>query len=672
MRASDFIDTEGVNTHLPYTDGGYANVSNVLSDLNYLGISNVRDSITDGQNGSAPLSTYVTLAQAGVKFTLLSDVGGSVTTASLQSEVNLMAQLQAAVPGSVVAAEGPNEINNFPVTYNGVGGLQGAVDLQEQLYTDVKANPSLASAAVDYFTGYPEGSGNNGPNPDTTPGLANDDTQHPYPNGGQAPAFWVSRSQALGNMPGGSGPAVYTETGYSTNGGTSGAVNDDVQAKYTLDLLMDDAKNGISSTDLYQLMDAYQPGSPQGDDGFGLFNPNNSPKEAATAIHNLNTILADPGATASTFSAPTPSYTVAGLPSTGNSMAIEKSSGASDIVVWAEPQIWNESNGTEVASPTTNVTVQLAATYGTVKVFDPLSSSSPTETLSNVSSVALALTDHPLIVEVEPSAGSTAPTAPTSPADPPPSTPPVVPPPTTPPVVPPPTTPPAAGTDTLDLHVSEDAYQGNAQYTVAVDGTQVGGVRTATASHAAGASQDVSITGNWGSGAHTVAVTFLNDLYGGTPSTDRNLYVNSVSYDGKTPAISSATLLSAGTATFLTPAASTTGTATPISIAMSEDAYKGDAQYTVAIDGKQVETGGSITASNAAGQSQTVNLSALLTAGPHDLAVTFTNDLYGGTPSTDRNLYVKSVDIGTTPVPGAAAALLSTGTTHIPFVVPQP
>lgn len=49
--------------------------------------------------------------------------------------------------------------------------------------------------------------------------------------------------------------------------------------------------------------------------------------------------------------------------------------------------------------------------------------------------------------------------------------------------------PPAGG---LVLHVSEDAHQGDAQFTVAVDGQDLAGVRTATAPHADGASQAVT------------------------------------------------------------------------------------------------------------------------------------------------------------------------------------
>ena len=102
------------------------------------------------------------------------------------------------------------------------------------------------------------------------------------------------------------------------------------------------------------------------------------------------------------------------------------------------------------------------------------------------------------------------------------------------PAPPPAPTPPAAGT--LVVNVSEDAYQGDAQFTVAVDGKQAGGTYTATASHAAGQSASVAVAGSYGAGQHSVVVTFTNDAYGG-PGLDRNLYLNSVSLNGATQTV---------------------------------------------------------------------------------------------------------------------------------------
>lgn len=47
--------------HIAYTDGGYASLSNDSADLAYLGLKNVRDGVSDGVNGSAPLSSDITL-----------------------------------------------------------------------------------------------------------------------------------------------------------------------------------------------------------------------------------------------------------------------------------------------------------------------------------------------------------------------------------------------------------------------------------------------------------------------------------------------------------------------------------------------------------------------------------------------------------------------------------
>ena len=106
------------------------------------------------------------------------------------------------------------------------------------------------------------------------------------------------------------------------------------------------------------------------------------------------------------------------------------------------------------------------------------------------------------------------------------------------------------GSNVIALGISEDAYLGHAQYTVAVDGKQVGGTRIAAAAHTAGQSQAVVLEGTFGSGPHTVTVAFLNDAYGGSSSTDRNLYVKGIDVSGIPAAGTSAGLYSAGTTHF--------------------------------------------------------------------------------------------------------------------------
>lgn len=221
-----------------------------------------------------------------------------------------------------------------------------------------------------------------------------------------------------------------------------------------------------------------------------------------------------------------------------------------------------------------------------------------------------------------------------------------------------------SGSDTLALSVAEDAWDGDAQFTVAINGQTIAGVYTATASHAAGATQDVSISGDWGTGVTSVAISFINDAYGGTATTDRNLYVDQVTYDGENATGTPLAIMSDGTTNVALPASA------PITLHLAEDAWNGNAQYSVAVDGTTIVQDGAVTASNALGQSQAVNLQAALTPGVHDLAISFVNDAYGGTASTDRNLYVTGINVNGTALSSGTATLLSTGTDHFQIVIP--
>ena len=222
------------------------------------------------------------------------------------------------------------------------------------------------------------------------------------------------------------------------------------------------------------------------------------------------------------------------------------------------------------------------------------------------------------------------------------------------------------GADTVLLGISEDAYNGHAQYVVTLDGVQLGGTQTASASHAAGQSQRVQVKGDFTHGPRQLGVKFLNDAWGGTAATDRNLYVDSVVANG-TDTRQSAALMSSGTRSFAVGSNASTadvilGTgADAVVLAISEDAYNGHAQYAVTLDGVRVGEVQTASASHAAGQSQFVQVKGDFTHGPRQLGVEFLNDYWEGTDATDRNLYVDSVVVN-----GAdtrqSATMLSNGT----------
>jgi beta-glucanase (GH16 family) len=254
----------------------------------------------------------------------------------------------------------------------------------------------------------------------------------------------------------------------------------------------------------------------------------------------------------------------------------------------------------------------------------------------------------------------------------------------------------SSGNGTIVLHVSEDAFNGDAKFTVAVDGQQVGDIQTATAIHSSGQWQDITINGNFDNGPHTVSVNFLNDAW--SASGDRNLYVQSITVNGEhiagtsaqdfadagwSPAYDStaAVLLSTGSAIFTAHGGSTTSTPSSgssldsgsstsssstssstgsgnnsLTVHVSEDAWNGDAQFTVSVDGQQIGGVQTATATHGWGQWQDITLNGDFSTSTHNVAISFINDAWGGSSSSDRNLYIQSVTINGSQMAGNTAS----------------
>jgi hypothetical protein len=965
LSAAAFISSIGINTHTGTWDASYGlpggtggDPSKIEAELAYLGIDSIRDTL----EYSWQLPEYQQLAAAGVKFDLF--IGAGTDANSLAQQV---AQIASLAP-DVRSVEGPNESDNWPVTYDGETGLPATILMQQALYSLVNGTPALAGVPVI------ESSLGNASSYAALAGLGNATygNTHSYffdfsqTIASQIPARIAQEGTVAPGL-----PTIATEAGWSTADSTAfyGSVDPLTQAKLTLDLLFDQFNAGVAATYLYQLMD-----EPQLDDTYGLFNVDGTPKPAATALHNLTTILsAGTGGSAAPATLGTLPYTLTGMPATGETSLLEQGNGAYDLALWNEAPIWNPSTETEIAVGAVPVTVALGGTYAAVALYDPLQGTAAIQTWSNVSTIQVAVQDHPVIIVVSPNppaaptitgltaatdtgvsstdgvtddptptiigtapAGSTVTlqdsngavlgtatagaasgggstgawsiavatalgagvhsltatataavdgqtsassasyavdvdlTAPliTAIADSlaagtalqsgqtdrftlATSEPVVV---TGAPTlllsdggvatcdsadstaaalvfdyVPtttqvssdlqvealalqggtiediagnmlgalglaalpgsdtgvtvndgPPTvtlgsgpdtlalsidedyyladaeftievdgvqiggvqtttairsagqsqtfdvegtfaagqhtvtldflndayagtpqtdrnlylneasidgTPiygstlsllsggpewfaygaPSAPIDSLILDVSQDAWLGDAEFTVTVDGTQVGGVYTATASHAAGAINALTLNGAWGSGTHTVGISFINDAYGGSSAADRNLYVDGAFYDGIAVASPPLALFWDGTQTLHVQA---TPSASALTLELAEDAYQGDAQFTVAVDGNPIGAPQSVTVSNASGSAEAFSFNDVLSAGIHDVAISFINDLYGGSPSTDRNLYVKGAEFDGTKLTGWAAPLLSDGTVHFSLVVP--
>ncbi|MGO8035690.1 calcium-binding protein [Rhizobium leguminosarum] len=400
VRINDIIRSFGIDTHIDYTDGKYSNVGEVVKALNYLGLDTVRDHAPNSASDPNGQTHLGDAAEAGVQFVFSAQ--REVDPATVAQRLHSFVQ---AHPGSVVGIEGPNEVNNWPVSYHGLSGQAAAVAYQKDLSADVNADPLLKNIPVLGFTGY------------TVASASDYTTIHTYAKDGDQPYSWLSRESGVQRAADPGKPLAITETGYhtsltpDTNGGWEG-VSEATQAKLLLNTLMDGAALGSKQTFIYELLDAYS--DPQGtnqEKHFGLFHLDYSAKPAATAIHNLTEILADDGAAKASFSAGTLNYSIDGLPSSARSLLTEKSDGSYQIIVWNEPDIWSQSSDTAIQATTTAVKVNLGASFGSVKVFDPVTGTTAVKSLSNVSSLTLDVVDHPLIIEVAGTGASTPPPA---------------------------------------------------------------------------------------------------------------------------------------------------------------------------------------------------------------------------------------------------------------------
>ena len=87
---------------------------------------------------------------------------------------------------------------------------------------------------------------------------------------------------------------------------------------------------------------------------------------------------------------------------------------------------------------------------------------------------------------------------------------------------------------TLQLILTQDAYQGNAQFSMSLDGMSSGAVTVSEVALTKDARAEMfSWSGSITDRAHEIGVTFLNDAWGGSDATDRNVHVMGVIYDNK-------------------------------------------------------------------------------------------------------------------------------------------
>ncbi|TCM57777.1 hypothetical protein C8J36_102580 [Rhizobium sp. PP-F2F-G48] len=397
VSANAFVGSIGINTSGGYYMDAYKNSSQTISSLKYLGIDTVRDSLSAYGQAKPVLDA---MAAAGIKFDFMTP-GELVArgSAGLAAYVDVLKAFQAAHPGSIISVEGLNEAN-IAGAHIGAFTMEAAAAFQKALYTAVKGASGLSDVSVlnlsishDSLEAY-KALGDLGKYSD----YAN---AHAYPHTGSVIDDSMQNSMDLAGGASKGDPIVVTETGYTTYTGAGGiGASETAQAKLILNNLLNAYENGSQQTYIYMLFDvpsAAFRGLKEVE--FGVFNADGSPKLAANAIHNFTTILQS-GDDGSAAAGTTINYSLSNAPSETHAMAMQKSGGVYDIVVWTDKIVWNETTGKDVVTPTTDVTVNLGKVEALVYVYDPLKGIEPIAVYRNVQSIKIPLSDHALIIEV--------------------------------------------------------------------------------------------------------------------------------------------------------------------------------------------------------------------------------------------------------------------------------
>jgi hypothetical protein len=412
IKANDFLNSLGVGTHIIQ---GVDSTAQVIRGLQYTGIRNIRDDATHDP------AMFANLCNVHAATGAMVDELPIVDSESNDIQDSLIEYESLAGCGAMLAAEGPNEPNNFNFNYNGSTcststSFAPCAQYQADLYKAIKNDPKLAEKPVwsltepgsepdnqglQYLT-IPSGAGALQPSGTVYGDAAN---LHNYVRGNGQNALednqawfaesdgpsqgswdgldgeflnqtWNMRFSASPYSAGPGLPRVTTETGWPTDG----SITPDQQGKLLVNLYLSAAKRNWSYTFIYRMFDDTWA-------AWGIYAVDHTtPKLAANYIHNMTSILSD---SSSDFGPATLDYSISGEPATVHDLLIQKSDGTYVLAVW----------GDQIAGESANVTVNLGRTFSMVNVYDVTIGTSPIQSLSSISSVPLTLTDHAFFLE---------------------------------------------------------------------------------------------------------------------------------------------------------------------------------------------------------------------------------------------------------------------------------
>jgi hypothetical protein len=402
VRAQDFVDGLGVNIKIKDLSSKYENSAAVLKQLQYLGLRLVREGFPARELSHRQLDGFQTLAKAGVRFLFVTH-----NEKPVDEIVADIANFERSYPGSVHAVEGPNELNNWPITYKGNKGKPAARLYMEDLYSAVKGNSTLAAANVLVYTAT------------DYPAIATKGDRaniHSYERNayGSHELLRIDRDNHLSPFrtdnitPPGSSPRwVVTETGYHTwiGSGYFEGVAPPTHAQLGLGLLLNVVQLGGGETYWYQLWDAWGPPR-SGEEAFGLFDHLGNPKPLARGLHNLVGVLRDEHHDARQCPTTPLDFSLSGnlgkQPHNGvYHLLMQKCSGSYYLAIWREGIVWNAAADEAKELKPEMTTVHLTNVATKVEIMEPLEKIEPRAVHHGVSRIDLPLTASPIILRID-------------------------------------------------------------------------------------------------------------------------------------------------------------------------------------------------------------------------------------------------------------------------------
>jgi hypothetical protein len=419
VATSDFLNSIGVVTAFP--DRGQP-LARTIEMVRYCGFRWVRAGIEGlSDNGPTTIQTFLDLhRETGVRFSW-GLVSGGTNVEKLVETGKVLGEA-----GALLAFEGNNEPNNWGVTYQGEKGggrdssWMAVAKLQRDLYQAVKSDSVLAKYPVWsisepgaqrdnvglQFLTIPAGAQTLMPDGTKYADYANVHnyiyhSHSPYPADNKAwdaadptaasrvdglfgnfGVTWARQFRGYAQEQLDALPRVTTETG--TNIG--GPVTEEIHGLGLMNLYLAQFKRGYAHTSVYLLRDRTDEG---GNQSFGFYKADYSPRKAAIYLHNLTTILADDGTLAKPDQL---EFTIVDQPKTVHELLLQHSGGTFQLIVWDER-----------LSGQDRVTVDLADARVSIRIYDPTIGVEPIRTSTNVNSLELALSDHPIIIAISPS-----------------------------------------------------------------------------------------------------------------------------------------------------------------------------------------------------------------------------------------------------------------------------